>query len=173
MKLWQILIGIVVIVFMLIVAYAHTLKQIDITDISVYKLQVDPAGFTVQGHVSVYNGGLLPIDVQYIEYWITSKGNELARGKAEGTMIMPKKEAKIAYSSNVLWQPTAATALSMLEPGDTYATLEGNVVIDIFGIETKIPFKKEFNVEEYLRTIVAQKAQEWVQKAGEWVQKIF
>ena len=173
MKTWKILLFIALFLVLMFVGYVYTLQNIKITDVSVYKLtEISTEGFTLTGHVEVHNGGIFPVGVDDITYNVLVGDRLLADGIVEGAYVMPGKSAKFALRNRVQWQPTAEAALQLLEPGDTYAQVRGTVMVNLLGYKVRLPFVKEFNIEEYLRAFVVEKVAGWLEKAKGFVQAL-
>lgn len=144
--------------------YAYSLSKVKVIDVQVKSLEnINSNGFTLGGDVEVYNGGMLKADVSKITYSVEldKTGTQLASGLIEGKKIAVKETANFSFSTRINWTPTAELALDLLEPGNSYATLKGNVYTADFGfIELKIPFEKKIDLEGYIRQFARERIAE-------------
>jgi len=139
---------------LIIGVYIFSLTQVKLGGLDIDQIQdVDLEGFTLEGDLNVYNGGIVPISISYVEYNVTLEGVELAKGEVDGAKVRPKETISFPISSRISWAPTTDAALGLLEPGDTYVLLSGRAHIGFLSI----PFSKEVNIEGYVRQFVVGK----------------
>jgi len=167
-------IGIVlVLALILMVLYVYSLSQVDVERITINELQdISLTGFTLGGDIYLYNGGIIPVWIDHIDYKIIleSSGNELTSGYIKGTMIPPRKTVNFPFSKKINWIPSAEVAWGLITPGKTYAKIFGTVyVADLKFIDFKIPFEKKVDLEVYIRQFAKTKFEETVDKVTDTI----
>lgn len=172
MRLITIIGFIALFILLIVVGYLYSVQKMEITSVEIYKLEIDSTGMTMQGHLDVANRGLLPIDVESVKYQIYADGTEIGHGSAKGAYVMPGKTEKFSLKSKIQWKPTAETALQMLQPGRTDATINGTVTLDVLAFETELPFEKKFDIEEYIRQFVQEQVPGLIEKGMQIVKGI-
>ena len=129
----------------------YTASQSSISDVTVSNVtNVTKNGFTIEGGLSVYNGGLIPIDVREVTYNLTLEDGpiDLGRGTIPGAKIKPKDTDRFAYAHHVNFSRSVAQALSLTEKNSNVA-VEGDVVVNHLGLyETKMHFRTDFDLLE-------------------------
>lgn len=138
--------------------YIYSLSKIEVRSINFNNLKdISLSGFTLSGYVEVYNGGLIPVGIDHIQYDVILEktGNRLANGYIQGATISPGTTARFPATNRIDWTPTAEMAIDLLNPGDTYIKVSGNVyVANLQFIEFKIPFQQRINIEQYIRQFI-------------------
>lgn len=166
MNLAKFLVLIIGIILILSGIYIYSLSKIEVRSISFNNIEdISLSGFTLNGYVDVYNGGLVPVEIDHVQYEIILEktGNRLANGYVQGTTISPGKTVKFPIANRINWVPTAEMATDLLNPGDTYIKVSGNVyVANLQFVEFKIPFQQRVNIEQYIRQFVASTVQQVV-----------
>lgn|SRR3989338_1123045 len=167
--IWKVVLVLFVLVTALVGAYVYTLSKVEVRQVSFNSLEsIDLTGFTLSGYVEVYNGGILPIGVDYIEYDIILEDSNavLSSGQIEGDLVSPQQTKKFGLNQRVNWVPTAEVALRLVTPGETYAIVRGVVhVADLGFVEFKVPFETKFDLEVYLKQFIKSKVQEVTKNA--------
>lgn len=151
--------------FLLIAGYAgvffYSLHQVEIKNFSFGELKdVSLTGFTVQGNLELYNGGVIPIKISSVNYTVVleASGAELARGHVEGAKIYPKQSVLFPISSKINWAPTAELLTLMMKGDEVYIIVKGDVYL-VANI-VKLPFEKRINIAEQIIPLLAEKAQD-------------
>jgi len=144
--------------------HAYSLSKVDVIDVRINSLDnVNSKGFTLGGEIDVFNGGMVKADISKITYTIIldETKTQLASGLIDGRKISSKETANFSFSSRISWTPTGELASDLLEPGNSYATLSGNVYLaDLGFIELKVPFEKKIDLHEYIEQFVNDKIAE-------------
>jgi LEA14-like dessication related protein len=142
-------------------AYIYSLSEIEVRSVNINRLTgISLSGFSLNGDINLYNGGIVPVKVSHINYDITleQNGRELTTGYIEGRKIKPKQTAKFPMSNTINWVPSASVALGLITPGQTFAKVDGVVhVADLKFIEFKVPFSKRVDLEPYIKQFVVTK----------------
>ncbi len=160
-KLFVLIIGIIVIFGGL---YVYSLSKIEVRSVNFNNIgDIGSSGFTLNGYVEVYNGGLIPVGIDYIQYNVVLEKtrNILVDGHIQGNTISPGATVKFPVTNRINWVPTTEMAMDLLNPGDTYIIVSGNVnVANLQIIEFKIPFQQRINIEQYIRQFVTNVVQQ-------------
>ena len=162
------------ILILLVGLYIYSLSKVEIQKISVTALQeISLSGFTLAGDVMLYNGGILPVGVDYIEYEVIleKSNNQLAIGRIDGKIIPPKQTIDFSISNKINWVPTLEVALSLITPAKTQAVIKGKIHLNI--IDFKIPFETKVDLEPYIKQFVKKKFDETVDKIKAGLNKFF
>lgn len=164
----KILISIFVILIIFGGLYVYSLSQVEIKRVMVNDLQdISLSGFRLGGYIELYNGGLILVGVDHIQYRVLleSSSNELASGDINGKLIPPRQTTNFPFSNKINWVPTSEVAWGLITPGQTYAKVEGMIyVADLGVIEFKIPFETRVDLEQYIRQFAKRKIEEAVDK---------
>lgn len=156
--------------------YVYSLSQVTVKNVSVDDLEdLSFSGFTVGGDIDVYNGGLLPVGVNHIEYRVVleSSNRELANGIIRGKTIYPKETVAFRFSNVINWIPTSEVAKGLISSGNTYARIEGTVyVADLKFIDFKVPFETRINLDYYIEAFVKKKMEEVVEKTVNTISRV-
>ncbi len=146
--------------------YVYSLSKVEIRSINFNSLEdISMSGFTLNGYVEVYNGGLIPVGIDHVQYDVILEktGNKLANGYIQGATISPGAVARFPIKNRINWVPTAEMAVDLLNPGDTYIKISGTVYIaNLQIIEFKIPFQQRINIEQYIRQFITNAIQQVV-----------
>ena len=130
------------------------------------------SGFTLGGNIELFNGGILPLGVDHINYRVIleNSGNELASSYIDGKIISPQQTENFPFSTKINWVPTSELAWGLITPGETYAKIEGRISLaDLKIIDFKIPFEKRVNLELYIRQFAKKKIEQAVDKVTDTV----
>ena len=154
--------------------YGYSLSQVQVRDVRISSLQdISFSGFTLGGSIELYNGGILPVGVDYVTYKVVLEETdlELASGRIEGKTISPKNVESFPFSNKVNWVPSAELALRLVTPGKSYAKVSGIVNVADFGIvDFKVPFEARVDLESYIRQFARQKIEQTIDRATKAVQ---
>jgi LEA14-like dessication related protein len=156
--------------------YIDSLKKIELKDIEFDEIkEVNLNGFTLNGRLKVYNGGLIPITFNYIDYQIIleKNGETLGNGTIHKEKINPKQTKEIEFENRIIWTPSSDVAWGLITPGKTYAIFQGKIhVVDFFFLHLEIPFEERFDLEIYIRQFAKSKIQQTVEKVVDTGEKI-
>lgn len=134
--------------------YTYTVAKTDITDVAFNRVtDVDKDGFTLEGRMTIHNGGVLTIDIEEITYNITleSDGTDLANGSIPGVKVKPKGTADFNYSQRIPWSKSVAMGLEV-KGNSSNLGVQGDVVLTHFGLyETRIPYKTSFDLGGFVK----------------------
>jgi hypothetical protein len=148
--------------------YVYSLSQVRVVNVNVNQLQnIGLSGFTLSGDIEIYNGGIVPVGINHLDYFVTleSNGRELANGRIGGGKIPPRRTISYPLSTRISWIPTSQVAWGLITPGATYAKVAGTVyVADLKVIDFKVPFSTRVNIEQYIRQFAKSKIQQVAQK---------
>jgi hypothetical protein len=177
MKLFNKIILAIFLLVLVVLAYAglyvYSLSKVEIRDLKFNSMQnVSATGFTLNGYIEIYNGGILPVSMDHINYDIIleSSGSVLTSGYIEGKKIPAGKSVMFPTSNYINWIPTAELAAGMFDKNDTYAIVKGTAYIaDVKFTEFKIPFEVRINLEQYIRQFIASKIDTFVDKASDFI----
>lgn len=146
--------------------YVYSLSKIEVRSINLNNIgDISLSGFTLNGHVDVYNGGLIPVGIDHVQYDVILEktGDRLASGYIQGTIISPGTTVQLPITNKIDWTPTVEMAVDLLNQGDTYIKVSGNVyVANLQIIEFKIPFQQRINIEQYIRQFIVSTVQQVV-----------
>jgi len=138
--------------------YAYSASKVEVRDIRVGSLgNITLGGFELLGDVELYNGGVIPVSVERIDYTLTLEedGTELARGVIYGGDIPAKGSVDYAFSTHVSWMPSAQLAASLLSGEGTYARLQGTARLKrVWFIDVSVPFEYRIDLGAYLKQFV-------------------
>ena len=73
--------------------YVYSLSQVRVVNVGIDQLQdIGLSGFTLGGGIEIYNGGIVPVGISHLDYFVTleSNGRELATGRINGGKIPPQ-----------------------------------------------------------------------------------
>jgi hypothetical protein len=156
--------------------YVYSLSQVRVVSVDVNQLQdIGLSGFTLGGDIEIYNGGLVPLGIDHLDYFVTleNNGRELASGRIDGGKIPPRKTVSYPLSTRISWIPTSQVAWGLITPGATYAKVAGTVyVADLKIIDFKVPFSTRVNIEQYIRQFAKAKIQQAAQKVADTTRNI-
>jgi len=161
-KIIILVIIILVLIGLYLGVYAYSLSKVEIKEIKINKLEeISSSEFTINGYCEVYNNGIIPVKVSHVEYIISLDKNNhtLATGFVQGGKIPPKESVKYPISNKVEWIPTSELLLEIITPGDTYATISGEVYV-VFNII--LPFTEKINLEEYIKQFITGQIEEFL-----------
>jgi len=148
--------------------YVYSLSQVRVVNVGINQLQnIGLSGFTLGGDIDIYNGGIVPVGINHLDYFVTleNNGRELASGRIDGGKIPQKRIVSYPVSTRISWVPTSQVALGLITPGATYAKVAGTVyVADLKVIDFKVPFSTRVNIEQYIRQFAKAKIQQATQK---------
>ena len=156
--------------------YIYSLSKVEIKDVKVNGLEdVSLSGFTLSGNIELYNGGIVPVSFDHIEYAINleSDNHLLGNGYIRGDTLIPGKTTAVPFSNKINWIPAAEVALNLITPGKTYANINGIVFFKFLGF---IDFEKSFthrvDLEIYIKQFIKQTINQTVDKVVNTVQHI-
>lgn len=156
--------------------YIYSLSKIEVRSINFNNLEdASLSGFTLNGYIEVYNGGLIPVGIDHVQYDVILEktGNMLANGYVQGTTISPGTIVRFPTTNRIDWTPTAEMAVDLLNPGDTYILISGNVyVANLQFIEFKLPFQQRVNIEQYIRQFIANAVRQVVDTGKKIINKV-
>lgn len=140
---------IVLLVILYGVALIYTAGQTEVKDVTVESISnITKDGFTLNGGVTVRNGGIVTLHVTELTYTLTldEKKLDLGEGAVEGARLLPKDEQRFTFSHRVNLSKTVAQAIS-LQGNQSNIDIEGDVVLDHFGLyQSKLHYKKSFDL---------------------------
>lgn len=146
--------------------YVYSLSKVEVRSINFNNLgDISLSGFTLNGYVEVYNGGLIPIGIDHIQYDVILEktGDRLANGYVQGATISPGKIEQFHITNRINWIPTAEMAVDLLNPGGTYIKISGNVyIVNLQIIEFKMPFQQRFDIKQYISQFITNTVQQVV-----------
>lgn len=151
MKVWKIIAVIGIIFFLMFGAlYVYSLSKVKLISTSIAGVEdINLRGFTLNGNVEVYNGGLIPVSIDRVEYKVTSErsGNILATGKISGKMVAPKQAVAFTVSTTISWKSVAEVAINKITKKGTGVKVTGDIYISTLKlINFKIHFQQNVNV---------------------------
>lgn len=79
----------VLIIGIFLILYIYSLSKIEVRSVNLDNIgDISMSGFTLNGYVEVYNGGLIPVHIDHVEYDVTLEktGDILADGNVQGTL---------------------------------------------------------------------------------------
>lgn len=161
---------IIPIIFILIIAYlgiyAYSLSKVEIKSVEFDEItKVNSSGFTLDGYAELYNGGIMPVKIDHIEYQIVLESTEevLSKGVIEGQTVKPKESIKFDALADISWIPAKDAALELIRPGETNATVSGDAYVSVLGfIETRVPFEETVDLEPFLKEAIEKKMDEMI-----------
>ncbi|MDD5111234.1 MAG: LEA type 2 family protein [Candidatus Altiarchaeota archaeon] len=138
--------------------YAYSASRIEARDVGLVRVEdFSMEGFSLLGYVELYNGGLIPVSVDSVDYRLILEdgGVELAKGSIEGGSIPVKESVNRTFTTNVKWTPTAETALRILKGDETFVKLQGSVHVKrLLFIDVSVPFEYRLDINAYIRELV-------------------
>jgi len=156
--------------------YVYSLSKVKVVNVNVNQLQnISLSGSTLGGGIEIYNGGIVPVGIDHIDYFITleNNGEELASGRIDGKKIPPRSTVNYPVSARISWIPSSQVAWGLITPGATYVKVAGTVyVADLGIIDFKVPFSTRVNIEQYIRQFAKTKIQQAAQKVVDTTKNI-
>jgi LEA14-like dessication related protein len=140
--------------------YAYSASKVEVRDVRFIEAgNISLEGVDVLGAVELYNGGLIPVSVEKIDYKMILEHNEmeLARGVINGGVIPAGGSVNYTISTHVSWKPTADLASSLLSGEGTYAKIQGTVYLNkLWFIDVSLPFEYRMDLGGYVKQFIAQ-----------------
>jgi hypothetical protein len=169
--------------------YAYSASKVEVRQVRLTGLyNVSLEGAVFKGVVEVYNGGLIPVSVESIDYRLSvgEGGLELVEGRIMGGIIPVGESADYEITAGFSWAPTAEAAFAFLTGDDSALLLDGTVHVGRIGFsDLRIPFTRRIEVKEHLNEFIrgqlekslpedlAQKLPDnLVEKAGELLKRL-
>ena len=142
--------------------YAYSMSKVEVRQVQVTGVrEVSLEGAELGGIIELYNGGLVSVSVESVDYRLILEhdGSELVGGAVTGGAIPAKHAVNYSFSTRINWKPTAELALQLLTSERTYARLEGTVRLRRFWfMDVSIPFEKRISLENYINQFIKQEA---------------
>lgn len=158
------LLVLILILFATIGTYFYSLKQIEIDDVKINQLEeITTEGFKLTGDIILKHNGFLPAEIDRVEYFVTLKNKTLAKGNITEIKISPKETKNIPLDIQISWTPSIDTALELLKPGQTNATIHGEIYVIENIVTVSIPFEETFNLEQYIEQFAKTKVESIVE----------
>jgi len=166
----KIIAGIIVAVLIALGLYGYlyydSLTKLELRDFYVNDLEdLSLDGFTLEGNINVYNGGVLTVGMDHIEYNVTmeSTGALLAQGNIEGKKIQSKEITEFSFLATIEWVPTIDTAVELISAEQVNVIIKGDVyVADIYFTEIIVPFEHTVDIKPYVMQFAQQKIEEGI-----------
>lgn len=148
-----------------VILYFYSLSKIEVRSMEIKDLQdVSLKGFNLGGNIELYNGGVMEVSIDHLEYTVVleSSGSEISKGYIEGAKIPAKQSVTFPISSEIYWVPTAELALNLITSKNTYAKIKGDAYVNLKIYPVKVPFEKRIDLEPYIKQFVKNKIEQAV-----------
>ncbi len=140
--------------------YAYSASKVEVRQVKVTDVRnISLEGAELVGIIELYNGGLISVSIDRIEYLLSMEDAdaELVKGSIIGGEIPAGKAVNYSISTRIMWAPTAEAAYKFLTSEKTTAKLEGTVhVAKIWFIDVKVPFEQEIELKNYINEFLAE-----------------
>lgn len=162
-------------------AYAYSASKVEIRDVRVTEFtDITLEGAQLNGVVELYNGGIVSVSIERIDYRLVLEGKnlELVSGTIVGGDIPAGQSVNYGVSNRVSWAPTAELALQLLTSEKATAKLEGNVLLKkTWLVDIAVPFEREIPLDNYLNQFIKQQMgentpQNLIQQAGQLLNQL-
>jgi hypothetical protein len=163
----------IIFLFVFIILLASSLYGYSLTKIEVAQPNMRSAvvgeEIIVLGEISAVNRGVLPVNIDRIDYVMTLEGEdiELARGSIEGGTLHPNKPTLLSFSIKPNFRSAPALILDMVLTGNTIGVLDAEIRIKEMGmIEFGIPFSARIDLNEQLQELAREKSKAVMDQLG-------
>jgi LEA14-like dessication related protein len=145
-------------IYVALLFYTGTLSEV--TDVTIENISnVSNAGFTLNGGLTIKNGGVLALHVDHIEYNLSMERESLGVGDIDGGTVEPHTEQRFVFHHTVNATRVLGQKLT-LNASNTNVHVSGDVVLVHFGLlRTRIPFSADFD----LLGVIANGAEQFAQ----------
>jgi LEA14-like dessication related protein len=144
--------------------YAYSVSKVEVRDVQVTEVRnVNLSGAEVVGYIELYNGGLISVSVDAIDYRLILEQDmrELAGGSVDGGPIPAGQAVDYPFTVRINWMPSLQLAYQMITAENTYVRLEGEAHMrKIWFIDVSLPFEYRINMENHLSQPIKAKAAE-------------
>jgi LEA14-like dessication related protein len=145
--------------------YIYSASKVEVRQVQLTSIEnISLEGAELVGIIELYNGGLVPVSVERIDYRLILEhdGTELVKGAINGGAIPANRALNYSYSIRINWKPTAGLAYQLLTNETAYVRFEGTVQLTkIWFIDVSIPFEKRINLENYLNQYIKQELEKY------------
>ncbi|MFC1752583.1 hypothetical protein ACFL96_04220 [Thermoproteota archaeon] len=159
-------IGVVVLIILAYLGlYMYSLSQVELRNLVLDEIEMQETGFSLSGEIEMYNGGLVTIGINWLNYTVhlESTGDLLGKGHLTGTDIKPKQGKNYPFSTDIEWVPSADLAKQLIEPGQANIIVKGNVSVSL--LDKRIPFEKKVDIKPFLMKFAVEQAADLIGKA--------
>ncbi len=155
MKTWGFIVSILLLAILSGGGYAgYQALQTHIEDSKVTSITPAQEGFVINGKITVQNPSWITIPLEQGVYTVKlESGEELGKGIIEGKPIPPGRTA-LEFQQEMKWIPSSTLLLQLALKEHVYATIQGTLTMDVFGIHTiNLPFEQRIDLAPYVQTL--------------------
>jgi hypothetical protein len=158
-------------VFIILLAsslYGYSLTKIEVAQPNMRSAVVGEE-IIVLGEISAVNRGVLPVNIDRIDYVMILEGEEieLARGSIEGATLHPNRPTLLTFSIKPNFGSAPALILDMVLTGNTIGVLDAEIRIKEMGfVDFSIPFSTRIDLKEELQELAREKSKAVMDQLG-------